>query len=318
MRTEQGLAAALTGFVHRDGRLAERFVDLEIEGTRTIGVLASSPDAFDSMGWVICHSFGMEQLYLQPLEVAAARALAAAGFSVLRYHARGYGDSESPTQDVTVASGVQDAVAASSLLREAAGVADVGFLGARFGGVTAALAADRLRARAMVLWEPLLDGKRYLQGLARLAVATELASRGRAAGSAREPEDILRERGVLDLQGFPVGRRLFEEVSAIRLVSELRRFGGSSLVVEVTRGTSPSRRLEPLVNRLRELGGDSRLELVTDPDAPMFGQQRYRLNGAGHKTDRQGPLSAALIECTVGWASRFADHRAVSASETVP
>jgi pimeloyl-ACP methyl ester carboxylesterase len=317
MQTDKSLAAALNGFVHPDGRIAERFVQFEIEGSGTIGVLATPHERSTVMGFVICHSFGMEQIYLQPLEVAAARALAEAGFPVLRYHARGYGDSESPTEDAGVESGVVDAVTASSVLRDSAGLSEVGFLGARFGGAVAALAADRLDARALVLWEPVLHGGRYMQGLARLAVATELASRGRAAGSAREPEDILRERGVLDLQGFPVGRRLFDEMSAVRLVSELRRFRGSSLAVHVARGMTARGQLEPFVDRLRELGGDCTVELISDPDAPMFGQQRYRLNGAGRKTDRQGPLSAALIELTVGWTRRFDADRTASPAGTV-
>src|SRR5438105_5545724 len=78
---------------YRDRRIGieERFLQPVLAGDRTIAVLSTPLDGPRSLGWVICHSFGMEQIHLQPLEVAAARRLAAAGFPSLRFHAPGCG-----------------------------------------------------------------------------------------------------------------------------------------------------------------------------------------------------------------------------------
>src|SRR5690349_21862907 len=69
----------------RDERLGvvERFLVPRIGGGATVAVLSTPIGPSAGMGWVICHAFGREQAYLQSLEVAAARALARAGFPVL-------------------------------------------------------------------------------------------------------------------------------------------------------------------------------------------------------------------------------------------
>ena len=67
------------------GRVVERFEPLELGGVSSLGVLSTPIGQHLDLGWVICHSFGMEQTYLQPLEVAMARSLAAQGFPVFRF-----------------------------------------------------------------------------------------------------------------------------------------------------------------------------------------------------------------------------------------
>ena len=82
--------------------IGERFVGLELGGARSVGVLSTPSDDPQPTAWLVCHGFGAEQVNLQPMEVALARALAASGFSVLRYHGQGYGDSERPSEAVTL------------------------------------------------------------------------------------------------------------------------------------------------------------------------------------------------------------------------
>src|SRR5690349_3963328 len=50
------------------------------------------------------HGLGVEQITLYRQEVLAARAAAALGYPVFRYHARGHGDSAGASADVTRAS----------------------------------------------------------------------------------------------------------------------------------------------------------------------------------------------------------------------
>jgi hypothetical protein len=62
----------------------EEFLEADLGSGQTVAVLSTPLVPAKPMGWVICHSFGMDQIHLGRLEVIAARQLAAAGFPVLR------------------------------------------------------------------------------------------------------------------------------------------------------------------------------------------------------------------------------------------
>jgi pimeloyl-ACP methyl ester carboxylesterase len=263
-------------------------------------------------GWVLCHSYGLEQINLYALEVPLARTIAAAGSAVLRFHAQGYGDSEVPHEEVSLASHLGSTIDAIGVLREESGIADVGLFGARFGGAVASLAADRLASDgapspALALWEPMVRGRNYMQGLARMSVLSELISTGRETGTARDPEEILAESGVLDVQGFPLRKETFDEVSSLDLLEAIHAFRGRSLVVQVSKGERVRPDLQRLVEHLRGLDGEASLEVVTDPRADRFGRPRYRGMANGTKADTQASVADTLISRTAAWcATAFA------------
>ncbi|HEV8421389.1 MAG TPA: alpha/beta hydrolase [Actinomycetota bacterium] len=292
---------SLRAYIDRDREISEHFITFPIGGRPGIGVISLPTGRRRDLGWVICHSFGTEQSNLQPLEVASARSLAGQGFPVLRYHARGYGESHAPIEEVGLDSQVADAMDACTALLSATNVPAVGLLGARFGGTVAALVADRIDAKAVVLWDPALSGKAYLNSIVRAGLVIELADTGRPTSQAREPAEILAEDGVLDVQGFPVTARAFDEISALSLVKVMEGFRSDALVLQVSRSPHPNAGLQRLADRINRLGGSATLDIVTDPEAPRFGLPRFLPTGEGDKTDRQARLSATLIERTVAW-----------------
>jgi pimeloyl-ACP methyl ester carboxylesterase len=292
---------SLRAYIDHARGISERFLSCPIGGRPGIGVLSLPTGRRRDLGWVICHSFGTEQSNLQPLEVATARALASQGFPVLRFHARGYGESHAPIEEVGLESQVADATDACAALLSATSVPALGLLGARFGGTVAALVADRIDARAMVLWDPALSGKAYLNSIVRAGLVIELADTGRSTSEAREPAEILSATGLLDVQGFPVTSRAFDEISALSLVKAVERSRSDALVLQVSRSPHPNAGLQRLVDRINQLGGSATLDIVTDPEAPRFGLPRYLPTGEGAKTDRQARLCAALVERSVAW-----------------
>jgi len=296
---------SLRGYVDRERGIAERFEPLQLGGVSILGVLSAPLGAPLDLGWVICHSFGMEQTYLQPLEAAMARSLAAEGFPVLRFQGRGYGETDAPIEVVGLESHVEDAERACAALASATGVSRLGLLGARFGGTVAAVVADRLDATAMLLWEPAVNGSAYLNSIIRAGLVIDLADVGRARGRAKDPQALLREEGVLDVHGFPVTRLAFEQISSVSLPSQLGRFRGQSLVIQVSRSDQPTVGTKRLVARLQELGGSAAMEVVADQEAAAFGLPRYLPTGQGDKADRQAVLSAELVERSVAWSRQL-------------
>jgi pimeloyl-ACP methyl ester carboxylesterase len=301
MPVAHALLESLRSFGSQAMGIRESFLDLQVGGARTFGVLATSLGSARDIGWVVCHSFAMEQFNLQPLEVATARRLAALGFPVLRFHAQGYGDSERPIEEARVASQVRDTVEAVAAVRSSTGVRRVGLVGGRLGGTVAALAASTFGADALVLWEPVVSGERYLRSLVTPALASELVGRGRPRSSARSPFDEIGTAGVIEVEGLPLGRELIEEVRALDLLSSLRSFQSRALVVQVSPSSEPRRDLEQLVARLASLGTPPAFEVVADPRGGSFGQLRYRLGRDGRKVDTQAALSERLTDLTVAW-----------------
>src|SRR5207302_100678 len=105
-----------------------------------------------------------------------ARSLSALGFRVLRFHCQGYGDSELLDEKVTLSTHLRDTLDAVGLLREL-GDGTIGLAGARFGGAVAAVAADRIGAVGLMLWEPVVAGKAYADSLIRQEVISALHMR---------------------------------------------------------------------------------------------------------------------------------------------
>jgi pimeloyl-ACP methyl ester carboxylesterase len=312
---DETVLGSLRSYVDTRSGIGERFLTPEIGGKRTVGVLTTPTGDRREAGWVICHSFGMEQVWLQPVEVAAARQLGASGFPTLRFHAQGYGDSEGSTADVSLESHVRDALDAIRVLVAETGVPRVGLIGARFGGAVATLAADRSDARALILWEPMIDGRRYMRELLRTAALTEVATAARLKLGMRDAGEMFAEAGVIDVQGYPLGRSVFEEVSAFDLLSEVVAFGGDSVVMQISQSAKPKPELERLVARLEHRGGRSSLEVLMDGEARRFGLQRYYATPDGQrKDDKQEALSEKLVSMTVSWCVAW-DARATRSSE---
>jgi len=299
--------SALSEVEDRRAGIRERFLRPTIGGGATVAVLSSPLGPARATGWVVCHSYGMEQVNLATHEVPIARALAAAGFPTIRYHGQGYGDSELPAEGVGLASHLRDAVDAAEVLGETAGVTEIGFLGARFGGMVAALAADRTGAAALVAWEPVVRGRPYARSLLTLSVMLQLMHHQRDGGDAPDPEKELTRNGVLDVQGFPLSREMYEELVALDLAESLGSFRGRSLIVQISPGPDPRPELERLVARLRELGGTSDLGVVVDDRANTFAEPRFRPISGGHKADIQAELGRTLLARTIEWCAPGAD-----------
>jgi pimeloyl-ACP methyl ester carboxylesterase len=119
-------------------------------------------------GVAVCYPFGQEYLRSHRALRELCRQLSQRGHHTLRFDYFGCGDSSGSAEDCTVDQWIQDTEAAVTELRESAGSDRVALLGLRLGGAMAALAASRgLRLDSLVLWDPIVSGRAYLEELAR-------------------------------------------------------------------------------------------------------------------------------------------------------
>lgn len=294
----------------RDERagIEEEFLQPFLGGARTVATLSRPLGRSRPMGWVVCHSFGIEQVTLHRLEVVTARALAAAGFPVLRFHVQGYGDSERRGTVVEVSSHLDGALDAVALMRAVGGLEAVGMFGVRFGALVAALTAEPAGLAAMALWHPFLTGTQFLTEFATTAMfermldgaeTGERASATFAGGFGPE--------GWKDLNGFRLGRQAVEEISAIDLRRDIPAYRGSVLVGAITRSGALPRPAVEVAEHLRNVGTHCEERTVRDDSAPMLGQHQFKKIGDG-EVERDIFVQAfrSVGEMTSTWAASLA------------
>lgn len=304
MGIDARLLEANRSYDDHDAGISETFLQPVIGGAPTVAILSRPLTDPLPVGWVICPSFGLEQIHLGRLDTMVARGLSAAGFPVLRYHGQGYGDSAT-LGPASLNSHVEDAGDAVDLISGEAGVERVGVLGARFGGLVAALVADRRGLPLMGLWEPVVSGSRFIKDFFRTRLFSEMALNLNVSG-ASEVDRIRRElaaNGWAEIKGFHLGARMYEETSAVDLTKAIRAFHGRALVISVSRTGRPGAAAEKLCHRLRELGAECAMEVVVDPLAAQFGQFRFQtIDGGMGKKDSQLPVNDAIASATSAWA----------------
>ncbi|GAA2532250.1 alpha/beta hydrolase [Mycolicibacterium diernhoferi] len=132
--------------------------------TSLFGVVHTPDNGLARAGVVICPPLGKEHLdSYRGLKLLAQR-LCARGFAVLRFDYAGTGDSAIEQDDpAAVARYLESIHTAVGYLRDA-GVPDIALVGLRAGALLAGLAADSIDGvAALVLWDPVTDGRRYLR-----------------------------------------------------------------------------------------------------------------------------------------------------------
>jgi alpha-beta hydrolase superfamily lysophospholipase len=167
------------------------------QNPRGRGVLLCSP---------IAHEHIRSHRALRFLAVQLARE----GFDVLRFDYFAVGDSAGESEEARVEHWQADVAAAAQELRALAGIESLAVVGVRFGATIVATAKD-LQADHLVLWDPVIDGQRYLTHLQEMHAAMLVDSH-----CFQHPRQEKPGPGLL---GFPYPRELRAEIAACNLTS---------------------------------------------------------------------------------------------------
>lgn len=247
----------------RSGACEQEAFFFEHDGFRLFAICHRPAGPSAELGFVFCHPYGEEKQASYPVLARFARELAADGFPVLRFDARGYGDSDGDLEDATVGSQLGDTLAAARQLRRRLGVSEVGLLGLRLGATVAALAAERAsELGALILWSPVTDGSRYLDELLRKKMFAEMLG----PGQGRSKAELLAEleaRGRLDVEGQPLTREVYGEISAIDLPARVARFRGPVFVGALEHRRQDYTPFDRLVGAYRAAGASCVLEVAS-------------------------------------------------------
>ncbi len=193
-----------------------------------------SPGQLRQCGVLVCQPVGHEYVNSHRALRQLAVRLSEAGFPVLRFDYYGCGDSSGNTEDASMLQWLEDVSAALSELRRRTGLFQVCVVGLRLGGTLAALvAAEQGGIESMVLWDPVVDGRRYLEELRSLQKEMlRFRPRQRCDQKANCHTEIL---------GFPLSHHLITELENVNLIVIARKFTGNILVVQSSSLTSDNR-----------------------------------------------------------------------------
>jgi uncharacterized protein len=184
-------------------------------------------------GVVLCNAFGQEATRAHRFMRVLAERLSRNGHAVLRFDFFGTGDAMGDDQDGDLVGWAEDVHTADRVLRERSGAQQVVWIGMRLGGSIALQAAQQAPAglARLVLWDPVLDGSRYLahlrnQHVASLELAFSLPSKPTPAELARDP-GCFRDEAL----GFALSPLLRRQLEAMRLPQHRWPVHPASIVV---------------------------------------------------------------------------------------
>ena len=173
-------------------------------------------------GVVLCNAFGQEAIRAQRTMWVLAERLARAGHAVLRFDYHGTGDSPGDDLDADLDGWAEDVRQADRELRARCGGGKTVWIGMRLGGAVVLKAAQRApeTLARLVLWDPVLDGRRYLgflrdRHVASLETAFGIPPKPAPSVVARDPASYCDEA-----LGFALSPLLREQVSSLRATAE--------------------------------------------------------------------------------------------------
>ncbi|WP_170162309.1 alpha/beta fold hydrolase [Caldimonas tepidiphila] len=188
-------------------------------GRAMVGVMQHArAGAARRSAFLLCRPYGQEAIRTSPMYRAISDRLAREGCDVLRFDYHGSGDSAGDESAQSLSLWVEDTMAAHELLLAEDPQRAVHWFGLGLGANIALRAAARARRvpRHLVLWDPVLDGPRYMQALCdshRTELSRELGLEWhQLVRRGREREPAL-PGTVL---GFPFGEKLCEELRHLR------------------------------------------------------------------------------------------------------
>lgn len=290
-----------SGFAPADTRVDQRtgvrenvgFIEL---GDERIFSCTYLPPTKPRGGVLICSPLLADLHVSYRREVVTSRELAARGFAVQRFHYRGSSNSDGSVDATDLPALATDAQRAGECLLQIAGIRPTVLLGTRLGAMIAARAACFFEASTFVMWSPTLNTEGYFRDVFRAYVIGQLKDAELDGRSVNDPVAELRQKGYLDVLGYPIAQPFYDSFFGRQLIEEMWPEGGKCLLVQVggTGLSSPNLRF---ARQLRRRGMAVDTSVVAGKDAWWFG------GGAALRED-EAIAAQGIAATTVEWVER--------------
>lgn len=203
---------------------------------------------------VLCNAFGQEAIRAHRFQRALAERLARAGHPVLRFDYFGTGDSMGDDADGDLDGWCGDIHVAHQELRRLTNASRLVWIGMRLGGSVALRATHDAPTdlAKLILWDPVLDGPRYLAHLRERHVASleavySLPQKPSPRRLAANPANYIDEA-----IGFALSPKFRGQVSAITLDSHVWPASPADIAVLADPGTRDGNDMATICARMPE------------------------------------------------------------------
>lgn len=184
---------------------------------------------------IYVHPFAEEMNKSRRMAALQAKAMASAGYAVLQVDLIGCGDSTGDFGDATWDSWIENLVEAGAWLQKQTGQ-QLWWWGLRVGSLLAAEAASRAgQPCRLLLWQPVMLGKQYLQQFLRLKIAGELLDGG-AKGAMHRIKAELADGVPVEIAGYTLSPALALGLESAEL--NMPRGVRCVALVEISSGTT--------------------------------------------------------------------------------
>jgi pimeloyl-ACP methyl ester carboxylesterase len=233
-------------------------------------------------GVVLCYPIGHEYVRTHRVYRLLAGRLARAGFHVLRFDYFGTGDSAGEFEEAGLRRWMDNSAAAVEELRRGFGVRHVYMAGLRMGATLAMLTgAERGGLAGIILWDPVVNGPKYLAEVIAVQQEAVHSSTGERNGDSKDAGRLQ------ELVGFPITATMREEIEHVDLLRVTRPPAAAALLVD----SEEEPHQEPLRTHLEANGLRARYEHVPNPRP--WTQNPYKML-----------LPNTIIQTVVAWISR--------------
>ena len=189
-------------------------------------------------GVVLCGTLGIESLSIHRALRVLADSLAQYQLPTLRFDYSGTGDSmDPPGGAIRLTTCIANVRTAIQVVREQCSVDRVFVVGIRLGALLAVEAAELEEVSGLILWGPVVSGKRFVREWSMIA------------GSA-EPSAVPADHEAVHAAGFSLDRKFLDELASHSLL-QAKPLGSPPCLVVEREELPPEDRL---VGRLQELG----------------------------------------------------------------
>lgn len=202
---------------------------------------------------ILCNAFGQEAIRAHRFQRLLAERLARAGHAVLRFDYFGTGDSMGDDTDGDLDGWSQDLLTAHQELQRRSNATRFVWVGMRLGACVALQAARSAPTdlARLVLWDPVLDGSRYLAYLRERHISTleneySLPLKPVPRDLARDPQ-CYRDEAI----GFALSPHLRTQLGAIRIQTHVWPATPSDIIVIANPTTADGKDLEQACARDR-------------------------------------------------------------------
>ncbi|WP_313951000.1 hydrolase 2, exosortase A system-associated [Accumulibacter sp.] len=237
-------------------------------GQRFALLHAPAPSAKPRGAVVYVHPFAEELNKSRRMAALQARAMAAAGYTVLQIDLLGCGDSAGDFGDATWEAWLADVKLACDWLRQRT-TGSLWLWGQRTGCLLANEAAQRMETPVKLLfWQPVVLGKQFLQQFLRLKIAAEMLG-GDSKGVMERLRSQLRQGESVEIAGYLLSPALAAGLEQAELLLPHR----SGRVEWIEISGKPDASLSPLaVARLTQWQAAGQTARGTAVSGPAFWQ----------------------------------------------